>query len=156
MAWVPLIVANRRNRYGRNRASGAIIAVVIFFLLMGIFFWFFFDPFSGFTVFPWIFISGFGGFILIIVIIAAIASSMSTTAQKQKEEHIKHMKSIEDQELALINPYRQNSMQKIPEEPIYREVKREIPIISDINYCRYCGEKVERDERFCHQCGTKL
>ena len=158
MAWVPLIVANRRSRYGRNRASGAIIAAVIFFLLLGVFFWFFFDPFSGFTIFPlWIFISGFGGFILIIAIIAIIASSMSSTTQKYKEEHMKHMKSIENQERALLNnPYRvQDSIQKQPEESNYK-VKRDIPIISDINYCRYCGEKVDRDAKFCHQCGIKF
>ena len=77
---------------------------------------------------------------------------MSTTAQKYKEEHMTHMKSIENQEKALLNnPYKvQNSIQKQPEEPIYKEVKRDIPIISDINYCRYCGEPSK--ENTCRAC----
>ena len=157
MAWVPCIVANRRNRYSRNRASGAFIAAIIFLLVLGLVFMFFFMPFKGFTVVPiWILISGASGFIIIFGIIAVIASSMSTTAQKKKEEHMRHMKSIENQELALINPYRQTSIQKTSEEPIYKQVRREIPIISDMNYCRYCGERLDRDAKFCHQCGIKL
>ena len=147
MAWVPVIVANKRNRYHRSKAGGAIIAAVILSLLLGIFFLVFFNNFRGITVFPlWIFISGFGGFIIIIVIIAAIASAMSSSTQKVKEEHMRHMNSIERQEQALLeNPYM-----------VRKEVKKDVPIIAEIHYCRYCGEKVDRDAKFCHQCGIKL
>jgi hypothetical protein len=55
------------------------------------------------------------------------------------------------------NPYIiRDSVPKQPQEPVYEEIRREIPVVSDINYCKYCGSKIERDSVFCHQCGTKL
>jgi hypothetical protein len=96
-------------------------------------------------------------FFVIIGTIAAVASSMSSSTQNVRNEHMKQMNSIEKQEQALLNPYvMQKSSQKQYGESVYQEVKREIPVISDINYCRYCGEKIDRDAKFCHQCGIRL
>lgn len=105
----------------------------------------------------WTIISGVGGFLIFIAIIGAIASSMSAPSKKAKEEPIKSFQYQLQEPSQQYNPYKiQNSIQIKPEEPIYKEVKQDNPIISDINYCRYCGEKVDRDEKFCHQCGIKL
>ena len=102
-------------------------------------------------------ISGLGGFLIFIAIIGVIAASMSSPSKKANEEYIKSYQ-YQPQELSQqYNPYKlRNSIQRQPEEPIYEEVKEDIPIISDINYCRFCGAKVDRDANFCHQCGTKL
>ena len=155
MAWVPLVAPNRQKR----GSSGRMITAVAFLLLFGFIFWLFFDPVDGFVFIPvWIIIIGFCVFFIIIGIAAAVASSMSSSTQNIKEEHMKHMNSIENQERILqVNPYRvQNSIQNQQETVLFKEMERDIPVISDINYCRYCGEKVDRDAIFCHQCGSRL
>ena len=158
LAWVPCIVASRRNRYRRNSAVGAIVAVVIFFLVLGVLFFVFFNRFTGFTIIPiWTIISGLGGLIIIIAVISVIAASMSAPSKKANQEHIKPYQYQPQEPAQDSNPYIiRETMQKQPEEPIYKEITREIPVVSDINYCKYCGAKVERDAIFCHQCGTKL
>ncbi len=158
MAFVPFTVTNRRNRYHRSRAGGAIIAGLIFFLVFGLLFLIFFNRFNGFTIIPvWPIISGLGGFLIFIAIISVIASSMSTPSKKADEEYIKSYQYRPQEPSQQYNPYRiQKSIQKQSEGPIYEEVKQNVPIISDINYCRYCGAQADRDARFCHQCGTKL
>ncbi len=158
MAWVPFIVASRRNRYYRGRASGAIIAGIIFLLVFGLLFFIFFNRSNGFTIIPiWPIVSGLGGFLIFIVIIGVIASSMSTPSKRANEEHIKSYQYQPQEPSQQYNPYKiRNSIQKQTEEPIYEEVKQDIPINLDIFYCRYCGSKIDRDARFCHQCGTKL
>ena len=82
MAWVPCIVASRRNRHYRTRGSGIIAALVIFCLLFGVFFFIFFNRMNGFTMPIWIIISSFGTLLLIIGIVMAIVASMSHTYKK--------------------------------------------------------------------------
>jgi len=158
LAFVPFIVTSRRNRYHRSRASGAIIAGLIFCLVFGLLFFIFFNRFNSFTIIPiWPIITGLGGFLIFIVFIGVIASSMSAPSKKVNEEYIKPYQYQPQEPNQQYNPYKiRNSIQKQAEEPIYEEVKHDIPIISDINYCRYCGSQADRDARFCHQCGTKL
>jgi hypothetical protein len=158
VAFVPFIVANRRNRYHRSRASGAILAGLIFCTVFGLLFFIFFNRSNGFTMIPiWPIISGLGGFLIFIVIIGVIASSMSTPSNKANEDYIKPYQYQPQERTQQYNPYKiRNSIQNQAEDPIYEEVEQNIPIISDINYCRYCGSKIDRDARFCHQCGIKL
>lgn len=157
MAWVPFVVASRRNRYYRNRAGGAIAAAVIMLLIFGFLFFFLFNRSNGSTIFIWPIISGLGGFIIIIAIIGAIAASMSQPSKRSNEVRMKSYQYQPQEPSQQINPYKiRNSVQKQPEEPIYKEIVREIPVVSDINYCKYCGSKIDRDSVFCHQCGTKL
>ncbi|MFX1309643.1 MAG: zinc ribbon domain-containing protein [Promethearchaeota archaeon] len=157
MAWVPFIVANRRNKYYRSRGTSAIAALVIFFLIFGVLFFVFFNRMSGFTMPIWTIIIGFGIFLLIITVIIAIAASMSDTYKKPKERHLNSQPYQAQKQTQQTNPYiYQNTIQKQFELPQYKEIKREIPIVSDIKYCIYCGAKVERDAVFCHQCGIKL
>ena len=157
MAWVPCIVANRRNRHYRTRGSSIIAALVIFFLLFGVLFFVFFNRMNGFTMPIWIMVSSFGVLLLIIAIVMAIVASMSHTYKKPNETHLNPYQSQPQKQSQQYNPYiNRHSSQKQLEEPQYNQIKREIPVISDINYCRYCGSKVEGDAVFCPQCGTKL
>ena len=112
---------------------------------------------NGFTMPIWIMISSFGGLLLIIGIIMAIVAAMSHTYKKPNDTHINPYQPQPQKQSQQINPYNiRQSTQKELEEPQYQEIKREIPIVSDINYCRYCGSNVEGDAVFCHQCGSKL
>lgn len=157
MAWVPFVVASRRNRYRRSRSGGAIIAGVILLFVFGVLAFFFFNRFNGSTIVLWPIISGLGGFIIFIAVIGAIAASMSGPSKRPNEEYIKSYQHQPQEPSQQLNPYRiQNSIQKQPEEPIYKEIEREIPVVSDINYCKYCGSKIDGYAVFCHQCGTKM
>ncbi len=158
MAWVPLIVASRRGRYPRNRSAGAIVLGLLLFFVFGIIIFTFFFRSDGFTMIPlWPMITVFGGFIFFVIIIGVIASSMSAPPKKANVEPINSYQYQPQEPSHQYNPYKiQNSIQKQPEESIYGEVKQDIPNVIDINYCRFCGSKVDRDARFCHQCGTKV
>jgi hypothetical protein len=157
LAWVPCIVANRRNKHYKNRTSGAIVALVVFLLLFGVLFFVFFNRFDGSTIIIWPIISGLGGFIFVIIIIAAVAASISGPSKNINKNHTKTYQYQPQEQNQQFNPYIfRPGTQKQSEQINNKESKQEIPAVSDINFCRYCGEKVERDTLFCHQCGTKL
>ena len=157
MAWVPFVVASRRNRYYRNRTGGAILAALALLFIFGLLFFFFFNRSNGSTIVLWPIISGLGGFIIFIAVIGAIAASMSRPSKRANEERMKSYQYQYQSQPQQSNPYIiRDLIPKQPKEPIYKEIEREIPVVSDINYCKYCGSKIDRDSVFCHQCGTKL
>ncbi|MFW9971071.1 MAG: zinc-ribbon domain-containing protein [Candidatus Odinarchaeota archaeon] len=157
LAYVPFIVANRRNRGYRSSAIGRILGIIVMLIIFGFLFLVFFNNFDGFMS-PMIFmISGFGIFFVIIIVIAVAAVSMSTAYKKPKEDYIKPYEYQPQQQTPQSNPYIiRESIPKQPEIPKYEENEREIPIFSEINYCKYCGSKVDKNAIFCDQCGTKL
>ncbi len=158
MAWVPIVVPNRRNRGYRNRTGGGVFAAVILLIVFGFLAFFFFNSFDGFVMPIWFIISGFGVFLIIIVVIATIASSMSQAYKKPKEINAKPNSYRVQRDVPLQNPYIiRDSIQKQQTKPqVNKEITREIPVTSDINFCRFCGSKIDRDAVFCHICGTKL
>jgi len=154
-----MIVASRRNRRCRTRGTSAIVAILIFLLVFGVFFFIFFNRMSGgFTIIPiWITISGLGSFIIIVAVIGVIAASMSKTYKKPREENLKSYQYHPQRQTQQPNPYIiRDSIPKQLEEPINKEIGREIPVITDIKYCKYCGSKIDKDAVFCHMCGIKL
>ena len=166
MASVPIIVPNRRGYSYRYRSGrSAFTAVALALVILGLLFFLMFRMFdiNSFNFPPIIFLSGFIGFIAIIIVISAISMSMSETYKKPKEQYLKSYNSQpqrHDQpqkQTQQYNPYViRKSIQKEPEELIYKEITREIPVVSTTNYCRFCGAKVDRDATFCHQCGINL
>ena len=105
----------------------------------------------------WIIFGGMGVLLIFIVMISIIAATMSGQYQKPKYTSFNSQKSQLQTQNQRSNPYIvQKSIEKQPEEVFYQEVKRDIPVISDINYCRFCGAKVDRDATFCHLCGINL
>ncbi|MFX1380488.1 MAG: zinc-ribbon domain-containing protein [Promethearchaeota archaeon] len=151
MAWVPIVVPNKHNRSYRNKAGGGIFAVVILLFIFGLLFFVFFNRFDGFSPPIFMMISGFGVFLIIILVISVIAASMSQVYKKPKYEYETQKQNLQR------NPYKiQNSIIRQPEYQINNQIKQDIPVIQEINYCRYCGSKIDRDAVFCHMCGTKL
>jgi hypothetical protein len=157
MAWMIPIVAGRR-RCGRSSSVGVIAGLVIF-LIFGVFFFVFFNRSGifGFN-FPIIFIVlGFAIFIMVIIGIATAASSMSKS-YKTPKDNIKWQNQINNQTHTIQrNPYIiREPIEKHP-DPQYQEKPTEVvPIVNEINFCRYCGGKIDREAKFCHQCGSKL
>jgi len=152
MAWMIPIVANNRNRGCRTRGGGAVAAGLIFFVILGLIFFLFFNRFNGFTMPIWLIISGLGVFIIIIVGISAVASSMSQNYVKPKESIYKQHQSNLQGQPQQSNPYiYQDSIQKRLEG-----YQMETTLVEEVNYCRYCGSKIDQDAIFCHQCGSKI
>ena len=151
MAWVPIVVPNRHNRSYRNRAGGGIFAAVAILFIFGLLFFVFFNRFDGFSPPIFMIISGFGVFLIIIVVIGVIAASISEVYKKPKGDYQTQKQNLQ------LNPYKiRDSILNQPEESINIDLRREIPVIAEVNYCRYCGSKIDRDAVFCHLCGTKL
>ncbi|MFX0041113.1 MAG: zinc-ribbon domain-containing protein [Candidatus Heimdallarchaeota archaeon] len=150
-AWVPIAVPNKRYR---NRPNGGVFAGIILLFIFGFLFFVIFNRFNGFSVPIFFMIGGFSIFLIIISVIIAVAASMSSTYKKPKEEYVKSYQYQPQNQTNQSNPYIiRNS---IPEEYINKEIKGEISVVSEINYCRYCGSKIDRDAVYCHMCGTKL
>ncbi|NVM35160.1 MAG: zinc ribbon domain-containing protein [Candidatus Lokiarchaeota archaeon] len=165
MTFVPIIVPNRQRNSYRSRSGSACAAVALALVIFGLLSFVMFGMFdlNRFSFPPMIFLSGFIVFIIIIIGISAISISISETYKKPKEQHLKsyysHFQSQTQpqKQRQQFNPYIiHKSIQNEPEEHIYKEIKRDIPVVSDINYCRFCGAKVDRDAVFCYQCGINI
>ena len=138
MAWMIPIVASRRRS---SRSSiGAVIVGLLIFLIFGIFFLVFFNRSGlfGFN-FPVIFI--ILGFVVFITVILGISQNHEIIQGQTFQQ----------------NPYVVREPIQKSTEPQYQEKPTEVfPIVNEINFCRYCGGNIDRESRFCHQCGSKL
>ncbi len=167
MAFVPIIVPNNRKTSYRSRSGNILAAVVFALVLFGLMFFFMFRIFGlnrfSFPTVP--IISGFVFIILMIICIGAISISMNETYKKPKEQNLKSYNSKfqslpEPQSQYLtINPYivhkSVHNQNEFVEQGI-KEVKPDILLGESINFCRFCGAKIDRDAVFCHQCGIRL
>ncbi|MHA1933158.1 MAG: hypothetical protein ACW96X_11490 [Promethearchaeota archaeon] len=149
MAWFVPIVASKRR--GRRSNPGGIIAGLVIFLIFGVLFFVFFNRSGMFGFnFPMIFIIvGFGVFIMIILGVSIAASSMSKVYKTQKVNI--HGQTSQQNPYVIREP-----IQNHPEPQSQEKPTEDVPIVNEINYCRYCGGKIDREARFCHQCGSKL
>ncbi|MHA2037948.1 MAG: zinc-ribbon domain-containing protein [Promethearchaeota archaeon] len=157
MGWMIPIVAGQRKR---SRSSvGGLIAGLFIFLIIGVFFFIFFNRTGIFSFgFPMIFIMvGFIVFIMVISGIAIAASSMSKSYKPQKVNCCGQSQTFNQKQVSQQNPYVvQEPIQK-QIEPLSKEKPAEVvPVVNEINFCRYCGAKLDREARFCQQCGSKL
>ena len=136
MAWTAPIVASRRRV--RRSNPGALIAGLVIFLIFGVLFLVFFNR-SGMMMgfnFPIIFIVL--GFIVLLMVVSgiSIAASSMSKSYKPPKDNIKWQNQT--------NPY------------IVQKPTEVVSIVSEINFCRYCGGNIDREAKFCHQCGNKL
>ncbi|MFW9825170.1 MAG: zinc ribbon domain-containing protein [Candidatus Thorarchaeota archaeon] len=160
MAWMIPIVAGRRHY--RRSSIGATIAGLMIFLIFGIFFFVFFNRSGifgyGFS-FPMIFIIlGFVVFVMIIIGISIAASTMSSSYKSQKSNIYRQNQNVDQKQTVHQNPYVAQEYIQKPLETRSKEipVEDDIPDVKEINFCRYCGAKLDEKAVFCHQCGTKL
>ena len=157
MAWMTPIVASRRK--GRSSNPGAVIAGLVLILVFGIFFFLFFNRSGifGFN-FPMIFIIiGFVLFIAVVLGISIVASSMSKVYKPSRANIYRQSQNTHQKQPLQLNPYIVRETIQKQFEPQNQEKPTEVsPSLNDVNFCRYCGEKVDREARFCYQCGSKL
>ncbi len=132
----------------RNSGAGCIIGS-LFFMAFGLFF--ILDvPFS---IFP--FIGFFPAILIFIVIIAVIgASSGKSKCCKpvQKKYDQDHSKQV-----PRVNPYIvRGSVRNDVQTLLVEDYKPIEPTKPKALFCQFCGTRIDKDARFCHQCGSKL
>jgi hypothetical protein len=153
---IPIVAGRRRN----SRSSvGGLVAGLVIFLIFGVFFFVFFNRSGIFGFgFPMIFIIlGFVVFIMIIFGIAIAVSSMSKTYTPQKFNQYGQNHNTIQKQVFQQNPYvAREPIQTQNDSQFQKNSATVVPDEIEINYCRYCGAKVDREARFCHQCGIKI
>jgi len=146
----------------RNTTAGCGICCLLFglaaFFMMGINFYFL--PFI--PMFPFLFI-----ILFIVIVIVSVASSKSKRVSQdyyQKEFYPKNSQNP----VPKVNPYKienSSNLQNQFNTSNYQGIEQLKPIETRTiesfpkliaQYCSFCGEKIEKDAAFCHQCGTKL
>ena len=134
----------------KNSESGCIIGFLVF-MAFGLFFIldlpFSILPFMGF--FPMFFI-----FIFIFIIAAGGTSS-------RKSEHCKPVQKKYDQhsqqQVPRVNPYIvRGSVRNDVQTSLVEDYKPIEPTKPKALFCQFCGTRIDKDARFCHQCGSKL
>ncbi|KKN21625.1 hypothetical protein LCGC14_0923370 [marine sediment metagenome] len=149
MAWIPIVASSKRGCCRTNNRTNNISVVVglVIALVFGITFFLSFNR-SGMHDFGLsmpLLIGGLAIFIVIIAGVASVASAMSKTYKTPKETIISAVQPRKP--VVQLNPY------KVEKD---KSSRREIPVVEEVNFCRYCGARKERKALFCHQCGSKL
>jgi len=92
-------------------------------------------------------------FIFIIIIAAAGASSGKSKRCKpvQKNYDQDHYKQV-----PRVNPYVVRSSVRNEVQTLLEEYKPVEPTKPKALFCQFCGTRIDKDARFCHQCGSKL
>jgi len=132
----------------RNSKSGCIVGLLFFMVF--VFFFILEVPFSLFS-FMWFFPVIF---IFIVIIAAAGASSERSKCWKPEQKKYDHYLQ---QQVPRVNPYIMrgsvtNDVQTLLVEH-YRPIE---PTKLEALFCQFCGIRIDKDARFCHQCGSKL
>jgi uncharacterized membrane protein YvbJ len=134
----------------RNSELGCTIGF-LFFMAFGLFFIldlpFSISPFIG--IFPVIFI-----FIFIFIIAAGCTSSKKPKGCKPVQ---KKFDQYSQQQVPRANPYIVRSSVRNDDQTLLVEDYIPIePAKPKALFCQFCGTRIDKDARFCHQCGSKL
>jgi len=155
MAWIPIVASRKR---GCHRSSNiSVIVGLLIALVFGIVFFMSFNNSGllGFGLDMPLLIGGLAIFIVIVAGLAFVASAMSKTYKAPKEIIISTAQPKKP--VVQPNPYKINKgIKKQVGVEKDKSDRRESPIMEEVNFCRYCGSKIDRAARFCYQCGSKL
>ncbi|MFX1409628.1 MAG: zinc ribbon domain-containing protein [Promethearchaeota archaeon] len=158
MAWMIPIINNGRNRNGHRKISG-LISILLLFLGFGIFFlsFFGFSKFDGFMIQTTWIIGGMIFLIFIFVVIGIVVAVASANAGKAKIQGLEQKPIQSQNQNPRVNPYIIRSpTQTRYKEPIEDKFEKVVPNYHEIQFCRYCGAKLEKDAKYCHECGIKI
>lgn len=154
MGYIIPIIANRKNY--RKSSLGAVLTGLIIFLVFGIMFLLFFNR-SGIFGFRFNIILWIGGCLIFFAIILAISAAVSATSVSKTSIKLNNGDNYKQQyafqkSIVQVNPY------KVPKSgnKVKEIQNKEIPVVEEIKYCRYCGAKKDLDAIFCQMCGNKF
>ncbi|MHA1376027.1 MAG: zinc-ribbon domain-containing protein [Promethearchaeota archaeon] len=132
----------------RNSRSGCIVGLLFFMVF--VFFFILEVPFSLFQ-FTWFFPVIF---IFIVIIAAAGASSGKPKCCKPEQKIYDHYLQ---QQVPRVNPYIvRRSVTNDVQTLLVEDYKPKEPTKLEALFCQFCGIRIDKDARFCHQCGSKL
>ena len=93
-------------------------------------------------------------FISIFMIAAAYASSGKSKRCKPVQ---KKYDQYSQQQVPRVNPYIvRSSVRNDVQTLIVEDYKPIEPTKTKALFCQFCGTRIDKDARFCHQCGSKL
>ena len=132
----------------RNSGAGCIVGS-LFFMAFGLFF--ILDvPFS---IFPFI---GIFPAILIFIVIIAVVGASSGKSKRYKPVQKKY-DQYSQQQVPRANPYIvRSSVRNDVQTLLVEDYKPIEPTKPKASFCQFCGTRIDKDARFCHQCGSKL
>ncbi len=132
----------------RNSGAGCLVGL-LFFMAFG-FFFILEVPFSIIQFMP------FFPMILILIIIIAAAGASSGKSKRCKPGEKKYDQSSQ-QQVPKANPYIvRGSVRNDVKTLLVEDYKPIEPTKPKALFCQFCGTRIDRDARFCHQCGSKL
>lgn len=164
MAWIPIVGINNRNhrRKTKNNMKGNIIGLIIF-IIIGLSFFFEFKSESSlyFHTFPLVFISVIGIFMIFIVTLAIIATKMSSPKKSyktvQNNSKVTPCQTLYDN--FQYNPYKIQRVTQNDSSILFNQenkINKTSFKENELSFCKYCGSKIDRNEVFCHECGSKV
>lgn len=93
-------------------------------------------------------------FISIFMIAAAYASSGKSKRCKPVQ---KNYDQYSQQQVPRVNPYIvRSSVRNDVQTLLVEDYKPIEPTKTKALFCQFCGTRIDKDARFCHQCGSKL
>ena len=102
-------------------------------------------------------IGGFSVFFMIILVVSFAVVATSKTYKPPRNRTFNEHYRIPQKQANILNPYKVSRSTEGQNKEIFGEYNnRDIPVVMEIIYCRYCGAKREKDAIFCHMCGIKL
>ena len=133
-----------------NRNSGVGCIVGLFFFMAFGFIFILEVPFSLIQFMPFFPVI----LVFFFIIVAAGASSGKSKCCKPEQ---KNYDQYSQQQVPKVNPYIvRSSVRNDAQTLLVEEYKPIEPTKSQALFCQFCGTRIDRDARFCHQCGSKL
>ncbi|MFW9942841.1 MAG: zinc-ribbon domain-containing protein [Candidatus Thorarchaeota archaeon] len=156
MAFVVPIIPNKRKS---KSSIGAVLTGLLCFLIFGIMFFLFYNR-SGLIRYqftPIFMIGGFSVFFMIIIGISITVAATSKSYNAPRNKIFDDQYGIHQKNVNILNPYTvPRPTEGKNKEHFTENTRRDIPVLEEVIYCRYCGAKRDKDAIFCHMCGTKL
>ena len=142
------ILKLRFKMSNRNSGSGCIVGL-LFFMAFGLFF---------ILEVPFLIALFMPSFMVIVFFIVIIAAAVDSS---RKSKHCKPVQKNYDQyrqqQVPRVNPYIVSSSVRNDVQTLLVEEYKPIgPTKPKALFCQFCGTRIDKDARFCHQCGSKL
>jgi energy-coupling factor transporter transmembrane protein EcfT len=140
----------------KNSGAGCIVGV-FFFMVFGLFF-IIEVPFSFLPVIFRVISSIIPYFPLILIFIFIIAISGASSGKSKRCKPVqKNNDQAHHKQVSRVNPYIVGSSVRNDVQTLIVEDYKPIELTKPkALFCQFCGTRIDKDARFCHQCGSKL
>jgi len=140
----------------KNSGAGCIVGALVF-MVFGLFF-IIEIPFSILPVIFRVISSIIPYFPLILIFIFIIAVSGASSGKSKRCKPVqKNYDQDHHKQVPRVNPYIvRGSVRNDVQTLIVEDYKPIEPTKPKALFCQFCGTRIDKDARFCHQCGSKL